>query len=151
MMNFQQFDLNATTIGNGVIRLTQPNGMDDPSVIDLHPAQLRHLAEAAGVIASLAVPHPLDGDDDTELHQLQVVRDDDGTVTLYQTRIQGMGVTDAFVVLHPAQARWLGAHLLALSMTAKPAAPPRKTSDKFAPQSPPKCHQQQDLTGIDPA
>lgn len=35
---------------DGMLRLEQPCGCDEPSVIDLHPAQLRLLCESAGLL-----------------------------------------------------------------------------------------------------
>lgn len=45
------YDLEAHQFEDGTVRLSQHYGVEDPSVIDLHPQQLRHLAEQTGLIA----------------------------------------------------------------------------------------------------
>ncbi len=43
-------------INNGLWRLQQSDGMDDYSIIDLHPVQIRLLAEHAGLLAAPSMP-----------------------------------------------------------------------------------------------
>jgi hypothetical protein len=45
------------------------------------------------------------------MHSLDVERDSDGMIWIEQTRLSGMGGTDAAIELHPAQAAWLVARL----------------------------------------
>lgn len=44
------YDLEAQQFADGTVRLTQQSGIDEPSVIDLHPQQLQHLAKKIGLI-----------------------------------------------------------------------------------------------------
>lgn len=49
-MNVQQFDLSATALDDGTVRLKQRDYAGDEAIVDLHPAQLRHIAVSAGLI-----------------------------------------------------------------------------------------------------
>lgn len=42
------YDLEAHQFEDGTVRLSQQSGIDDPSIIDLHPQQLIHVAEQLG-------------------------------------------------------------------------------------------------------
>ena len=48
-MNNKFFDLTFDKLASGAIRLKQ-SAFDEDSVIDLHPAQLRHIAESFGLV-----------------------------------------------------------------------------------------------------
>ena len=52
-MTIRFHDLKSVQLADGTIRLTQQAGIDEPSVIDLHPAQLLHLA---GIVRGKPVP-----------------------------------------------------------------------------------------------
>lgn len=41
---------------DGMVRLEQPCGCDEPAVIDLHPAQLRVLCEQTGILEAAPLP-----------------------------------------------------------------------------------------------
>jgi hypothetical protein len=49
------YDL-SNEMNNGLKRLQQSGGLDNPAVIDLHPVQIRLLAEYAGFLAALQKP-----------------------------------------------------------------------------------------------
>lgn len=49
-MNNRFYDLTFETLDSGVIRLKQ-SAFDEDNIIDLHPAQLRHVAETIGLVA----------------------------------------------------------------------------------------------------
>ena len=48
-LTFQQFS-------DGTVRLEQSSGLDDPAIVDLHPSQLRHVAEAVGLLEPSKLP-----------------------------------------------------------------------------------------------
>ena len=48
-LTFQQFS-------DGTVRLEQSSGLDDPAIVDLHPSQLRHVAEAVGLMEPSKLP-----------------------------------------------------------------------------------------------
>lgn len=50
-MNTRWHDLIIDRLPDGGIRLKQQSGVDEPSVIYLHPAQLCHIAESLGPFA----------------------------------------------------------------------------------------------------
>ena len=50
-MNTRWHDLVFDRLPDGGIHLEQRSGVDDPSVIHLHPVQLRHIAETFGLVA----------------------------------------------------------------------------------------------------
>lgn len=52
----RMFDMDMEQQDDGTIRLTQQCGIDDPSVIDLHPAQVRLIAEQCGIFPASAWP-----------------------------------------------------------------------------------------------
>lgn len=97
------------------IRLEQDAGIGEIHVIDLHMIHLRLLAERAGLLPRLLPPVlPCLAECNDEMHHLQIEQDDDGTIHLYQTQISGMCGSDEHLMLHAAQAAWLGARLLSL-------------------------------------
>ncbi len=49
-MNTRWHDLIVDRLKDGGIHLEQHSGVDDPNVIHLHPAQLRHVAETFGLV-----------------------------------------------------------------------------------------------------
>ena len=51
----QMHDL-TINLNDGLWRLQQSDGMDDYSIIDLHPVQIRLLAEHAGLLAAPSMP-----------------------------------------------------------------------------------------------
>lgn len=120
------YDLRIEQLDDGTVRLEQSAGsLEGAAIVELHPCQLRLLAEQAGLLEQSPIPGHLDTDADTgEMHHLQVAHDDDGTVHLYQTQLRGMGGSDEHVILHPTQAAWLGARLLAIARSAKPHSSP---------------------------
>lgn len=126
MTTGQMYDLAFTQLDDGTIRLEQRDYCGESAIIDLHPYQLQHVAERAGLLPP-SLPMPDVGEDNDEMHHLHVVGDDDGTVHLYQTQLFGMGGSDEHVILHPTQAVWLGARLLALCH-AKPVSSPLAAS-----------------------
>lgn len=126
----QMHDLSFDLMTGGTIRLHQMDYAGESSIIDLHLAQLRYIAERAGL---LLAPIPMvsmpgymiaDDDDGDEMQHLAIEADDDGPIHLYQTRVSGMGGTDEHVILHPTQAAWLGVRLLAFVRRAKPVPAP---------------------------
>lgn len=50
-MNTRWHDLMVDRLPDGGIRLEQQSGCEEPSVIHLHPVQLRHIAETFGLVA----------------------------------------------------------------------------------------------------
>ncbi len=50
-MNTRWHDLIIDRLPDGGIHLEQQSGVDEPNVIHLHPAQLRHVAETFGLVA----------------------------------------------------------------------------------------------------
>ena len=50
-MSTRWHDLIIDRLKDGGIHLEQHSGVDDPNVIHLHPAQLRHVAETFGLVA----------------------------------------------------------------------------------------------------
>jgi hypothetical protein len=182
----QFYDLSSEQLADGTIRLDQKDYCGESCVIDLHPAQLRHIAERVGlltpatlgkcsiqerrfrIVADQLAEFALDDDFRTdllkrcgyglyylakldavvtladefltdigiigqtqsipaevgsdEMPSLEVVYDDDGTIYLNQTRVEGMGGSDETIELHPVQAAWLGARLLALTSNEKSPA-----------------------------
>lgn len=50
-MNTRWHDLTVERLEDGGIHLEQQAGLDEPSVIHLHPQQLRHVAEQFGLVA----------------------------------------------------------------------------------------------------
>jgi hypothetical protein len=185
-MTGPMFDLNVERLDGGTIRLQQNDYAGEAATIDLHPCQLRHIAERAGLLtpatpgncstlerrfrivadqlAEFALNNgfrvdlmercadgfyylakldavvtladefltdlgitgqtqsiPAEGGGD-EMPSLEVVRGDDGTIYLNQTRLEGMGGSDESIELHPVQAAWLGARLLALTSNEKSPA-----------------------------
>jgi len=179
-MTGPMFDLNVEQLADGTVRLQQNDYAGEAATIDLHPCQLRHIAERAGlltpgncstlerrfrIVADQLAEFVLDGLFRTEIIErcangfeylakldavvtladefltdigitgqtqsipadsggdamshLDVVRDDDGTIYLSQTRLEGMGGCDETIELHPVQAAWLGARLLTLTRNEK--------------------------------
>ena len=53
-MSGPMFDLTYAQDADGTIRLEQRDYCGESSIIDLHPAQLRHIAESAGLLAPAA-------------------------------------------------------------------------------------------------
>lgn len=45
----QMFDIKFSLLGDGTIRLEQAGGIDEPSVVDLHPSQLQFIANHYGL------------------------------------------------------------------------------------------------------
>lgn len=106
---------------NGTIALEQVAGsLEGASCIDLHPMQLRMLAERAGLLNTQPQPlgPPLVNEGGGEMQHMEVVRDEDGTVHIYQTQLRGMGGSDEHVMLHPLQAAWLASQLVGNSGVA---------------------------------
>lgn len=131
----KMLDLAFEIYGNGTIALEQVAGsLEGPAYIDLHPMQLRMLAERAGLLEPVplptAAPYLIDGGN--EFQHLQIEQDEDGTVNLYQTQIHGMGGSDEHLILHPTQAAWLGARLLALSSIAMSPSEPLESAPSGA-------------------
>jgi hypothetical protein len=53
----EQFhDLSFEQLDNGTIRLEQKDYCGESSIIDLHPCQIRHIAERAGLLSPAPVP-----------------------------------------------------------------------------------------------
>lgn len=52
----QLFDLSFEQLENGTIRLEQKDYCGESYVIDLHPCQLRHIAERTGLLSPAPVP-----------------------------------------------------------------------------------------------
>lgn len=75
------------------------------AVCDLADEFLRDLGNAD----AMQMPANLDGPD--EMATLSVDVEEGGAVLVSQTRLAGMGGTDACIELHPIQAAWLGAKL----------------------------------------
>lgn len=50
-MSEKMFDLEFAQLEDGTVRLTQTDYAGESYIIDLHPAQLRHIAERAGVMS----------------------------------------------------------------------------------------------------
>lgn len=125
----KMYDL-AFSIDDQNIRLEQDSGIGEVHVIDLHPVQLRLLAERAGLLEPIPLiqryPFIIDGED--EMQHLQIDCDEDGTFHLYQTQIRGMGGSDEHLILHPTQAAWLGARLLSLAYPSKTFDRPAEAS-----------------------
>jgi hypothetical protein len=113
----KMLDLVVSQLDDGEILLEQMDCAGERSAVCLYPIQLRQVAEAVG-LASPSVPagwaNQVDVGPDW-MDNLDVTRDDDdGTVTISQTQISGMGGSDNRLTLHPIQAAWLGARLLAM-------------------------------------
>ncbi len=126
MATEQMHDLAFELLDDGTIRLEQRDYCGESYVIDLHPRQLMHVAERVGLLPAPPMRDHLIADNDVgdEMHHLAVEMDDDGAIHLYQTQISGIGDSDEHVILHPAQAAWLGARLLFLTRPVKPLSGP---------------------------
>lgn len=74
MTDEHMIDLTILSLENGGLELWQQDGQDEPDVIDLHPAQIRLLAERAGL---LAAPDPklLDRLSAAHIGRLHALRD----------------------------------------------------------------------------
>lgn len=109
----KMYDL-AWEIDGDTITLEQDGGCEGAIRIDLHISQLRLLAERTGLqpVASAPQQHAASAEDGDAMHSLQVETDSDGMIWVEQTRLSGMGGTDAAIELHPSQAAWLAAKLL---------------------------------------
>jgi hypothetical protein len=99
-----------------LIHLEQNDGSGNVDAIVLHRLHLRHLAEEFGLLAPAPLPAlPLDIADGADgMHELALLRGDNGTTTLLQTRVEETGEADAEIYLHPIQVAWLAAKLAAL-------------------------------------
>lgn len=109
---FEQYHLTVERDGDEfLLRQIDHSGNDEG--VALHISQIRHLAEVAGLLPAprrlptLTIP-VAEGD---AMHSLDVESDSDGMIWLEQTRLSGMGGTDAAIELHPSQAAWLAARL----------------------------------------
>jgi len=72
-------DLTISPLANGGMELSQQTGLDDPDVIELHPCQLRWIAECAGL---LPAPDPalLDRLHARHTARIHALRDRIGTI-----------------------------------------------------------------------
>mgnify|MGYP001209406457 CR=1 FL=1 len=127
-MTTKLYDLTFDIDGENIM-LEQSAGVGESAYITLHKSHLFLLAQRAGIIDA---PPPMPSytataDDCDELHHLEVVSDEDGTINLYQTRLHGMGGSDEHITLHRAQAIWLGSRLLCLARRAQPTGNPDQT------------------------
>lgn len=109
---FEQYHLTVERDGDEFL-LRQIDHSGNEEGLALHISQIRHLAEVAGLLPAprrlptLAVP-VANGE---AMHSLDVESDSDGMIWIEQTRLSGMGGTDAAIELHPSQAAWLAARL----------------------------------------
>ena len=55
-MNGQMYDLNVEQLDDGTIRLEQKDYCGESYTIDLHPCQLRHIAERTGLLSPSPIP-----------------------------------------------------------------------------------------------
>lgn len=126
---FEQYHLTAARDGDTIL-LRQIDHSGNEAAIALHVSQLRLLADEflhdTGSADAAPMPANLDGPD--EMATLSVDVEEGGAVLVSQTRIAGMGGTDAFVELHPIQVAWLAAKLSRIAGQSN--AGPRRADDK---------------------
>lgn len=109
---FEQYHLTVERDGDDfLLRQIDHSGNDDAVV--LHISQIRYLAEIAGLLPAPRQPSMLEVPvaNGEAMHSLDVESDSDGMIWIEQTRLGGMGGTDAAIELHPSQAAWLTARL----------------------------------------
>lgn len=109
---FEQYHLTVERHGDDfLLRQIDHSGNDEG--VALHTSQIRYLAEVAGLLPANArtpvLAAPIAGGE--AMHSLELEADSDGMIWIEQTRLSGMGGTDAAIELHPAQAAWLAARL----------------------------------------
>lgn len=140
------YDLEAHQLEDGTVRLSQHYGDEDPSVIDLHPQQLRHLAESFA-----RVPDRMTGSIHSRLLELQ---SDLRYFTDWNLWIDEIAesISDGLAFQIGADAMRhdldriitdLGLIPLNSKPEQEPADPPKQS--KFHPEQPPKQYQQGDL------
>lgn len=114
MMTEHMYDVGVEFLEDGNARIEQSAGsLEGATYIDLHPVQVRLLAERMGLLNTQPLPLglPVAFEGNGNFHHLEIERDEDGTVHLFQTQIQGMGGSDEHVMLHLLQAAWLASQL----------------------------------------
>ncbi len=109
---FEQYHLTVERHGDDfLLRQIDHSGNDEG--VALHTSQIRYLAEVAGLLPAplrpLTLGAPVANGD--AMHSMDVETDSDGMIWIEQTRLSGMGGTDAAIELHPSQAAWLAARL----------------------------------------
>lgn len=109
---FEQYHLTVARDGDEFL-LRQIDHSGNEEGVALHTSQIRYLAEVAGLLPAPTRPSTLgvpvaNGE---AMHSLDVESYSDGMIWIEQTRLSGMGGTDAAIELHPSQAAWLAARL----------------------------------------
>lgn len=107
-MSERMYDLEFEQLDDGTIRLEQKDYSGDSCIVDLHPCQLRYIAESAGLLPARAVQvlTPAPAAEGQAMHSMSVEVVGD-SIWIEQTRLRDMGGTDAAIELHPVQAAWL--------------------------------------------
>lgn len=109
---FEQYHVTVERDGDAFI-LRQVDHSGNEEGVALHLSQIRYLAEVAGLLPASPVPAMSampEADGGGEMHSLSV-EVHGGSIWIEQTRLSGMGGTDAAIELHPSQAAWLAARL----------------------------------------
>ncbi len=90
----RMIDLTILPLENGGLELWQQDGQDEPDVIDLRPAQIRLLAERAGLFAAPG-PKILDRPSAAHIRRLHALRDRIGAISnLADELIADLGIAD---------------------------------------------------------
>lgn len=142
------YDLEAQQFADGTIRLTQMDYAGEAAVIDLNPAQLKHLAEQIGVIEPAQIPRNVE-------RQIWRMYEKAGELSDYLNGVPSFPpqsraspdqemADDLFDGLENILDD-LGLMPLDAEPEQDPADPPKQS--KFHPEQPPKQYQQGDLLG----
>lgn len=109
---FEQYHLTVERDGDEFL-LRQIDHSGNADAVVLHISQIRYLAEVACLLPAPRQPSTLEVPvaNGEAMHSLDVESDSDGMIWIEQTRLSGMGGTDAAIELHPSQAAWLAARL----------------------------------------